>query len=53
MRFPRLMRLTDVHGIIAPKKPWLVTDGSHVYVRKIEFCNLGAWRMLKRCVLIW
>ena len=40
---PRLMRLPAVHGIIAPKKPWLVTDGSHVYVRKLKFCNLGAW----------
>ena len=40
---PRLMRLPAVHGIIAPKKPWPVTDGSHVYVRKLKFCNLGAW----------
>ena len=39
---PRLMRLPAVHGIIAPKKPWPVTDGSHVYVRKLKFCNLGA-----------
>ena len=37
------MRLLAVHGIIAPKKPWPVTDGSHVYVRKLKFCNLGAW----------
>ena len=37
------MRLPAVHGIIAPKKPWPVTDGSHVYVRKLKFCNLGAW----------
>ena len=22
---------------------YYVTDGSHVYVRKLKFCNLGAW----------
>ena len=37
---PRLMRLPAVHVIIAPKEPWLVTDGSHVYVRKYKSCNL-------------
>ena len=31
---PRLMRLPAVHGIIAPKKHWLVMDGSHMSVRK-------------------
>ena len=40
---PRLMRLLTVHGIIAPKKPWLASDGSHVYVRNLKLCNLGAW----------
>ena len=39
----RLMRLPAVHGIIAPKKPWLASDGSHVYVRNLKLCNLGAW----------
>ena len=34
---------TSATGIIAPKKPWPVRDGSHVYVGKLEFCNLGAW----------
>ena len=30
---------TSATGIIASKKPWPVTDGSHVYVRK--FGSLG------------
>ena len=30
------MRLLAVHGIIAPKKPWPVTNGSHVQLSWIS-----------------
>ena len=36
---PRLRRLPSVHSIIAAKKPWRVTDGSQVYVRKFKILD--------------